>query len=106
MRGDNPNDKGEGSSGSDRWYLGSSNRDVGSIHSDFCKTSAVQLCECNLIAIYPVSGWWKTRTNLERYNKKVRYALVVSLSTPKIDVDFYTPIITQIQNVSEITIGL
>lgn len=106
MRGDNPNDKGEGSSGSDRWYLGSSNRDVGSIHSDFCKISAVQICECNLIAVYPVSGWWKTRTNLERYNKKVRYALVVSLSTPKIDVDFYTPIITQIQNVSEITIGL
>ena len=106
MRGDNPNDKGEGSSGSDRWYLGSNNRDVGSIHSDFCKASAVQLCECNLIAVYPVSGWWKTRTNLERYNKKVRYALVVSLSTPKIDVDFYTPIITQIQNATEITIGL
>lgn len=96
MRGDDKKDKGEGSSGSDRWYLGSDNRDVGSIHSDFCELSAIDLCDCNYIAVYPVIGWWRERGYLNRYDKKVRYSLVVSLSTPKTDIDLYTPIITQI----------
>ena len=105
MRGDDKKDKGEGSSGSDRWYLGSNNRDVGSIHSDFCELSAVDLSECNLIAVYPVVGWWRERAYLKRYDKKVRYSLVVSLSTPKTDVDLYTPIITQITPAIEIPIS-
>ena len=40
MRGEDINDSGDGTSGSDRWYLGANNRDVGSIHSDFCELSA------------------------------------------------------------------
>lgn len=104
MRGDNKKDKGDGTSGSDRWYLGSNNRDVGSIHSDFCELSAVELSECNLIAVYPVVGWWRERDYLKRYDKSVRYSLVVSLSTPRTDVDLYTPIITQITPAIEIPI--
>lgn len=96
MRGDDKKDKGEGSSGSDRWYLGSNNRDVGSIHSDFCELNAAELSDCNLIAVYPVVGWWRERAYLKRYDKHIRYALVVSLSTPRTDIDLYTPIITQI----------
>lgn len=97
MRGDDRSDKGEGTSGSGRWYLGSDNRDVGSIHSDFIESNAVDLCDCNLIAVYPVIGWWRERAYLNRYDRKVRYSLIVSLTTPKTDVDLYTPIITQIQ---------
>ena len=104
MRGEDKKDKGDGSSGSDRWYLGSNNRDVGSIHSDFCELSAVELSECNLIAVYPVVGWWRERDYLKRYDKKIRYSLVVSLSTPSTDVDLYTPIITQITPAIEIPI--
>ena len=104
MRGDNKKDKGDGTSGSDRWYLGASNRDVGSIHSDFCELSAVELSGCNLIAVYPVVGWWRERDYLKRYDKSVRYSLVVSLSTPSTDVDLYTPIITQITPAIEIPI--
>mgnify|MGYP000843615204 FL=1 len=104
MRGDNKKDKGDGTSGSDRWYLGASNRDVGSIHSDFCELSAVELSGCNLIAVYPVVGWWRERDYLKRYDKNVRYSLVVSLSTPSTDVDLYTPIITQITPAIEIPI--
>ena len=104
MRGEDKKDKGDGSSGSDRWYLGSNNRDVGSIHSDFCELSAVELSGCNLIAVYPVVGWWRERDYLKRYDKSVRYSLVVSLSTPSTDVDLYTPIITQITPSIEIPI--
>ena len=98
-------DKGEGTSGSERWYLGSRNRDVGSIHSDFCRVTAVELCDCKNIAIYPVVGWWRQRNYLGKSNNKVRYAMVVSLSTPKVGVDFYTPIMTQIENVVETSIA-
>lgn len=104
MRGEDKKDKGDGSSGSDHWYLGSNNRDVGSIHSDFCELSAAELSDCNLIAVYPVVGWWRERAYLKRYDKSIRYALVVSLSTPRTDVDLYTPIITQITPAIEIPI--
>jgi hypothetical protein len=96
MRGENKKDKGEGTSGAEYWYLGSNNRDVGSIHSDFRTQYAVALCKANRIAIYPVIGWWRERTNLGCQNKKLRYSLIVSISTPEKEVDFYTPIVNQI----------
>ena len=99
MRGDDRKDKGEGSSGSSRWYLGSDNRDVGSIHSDFIRANAVDLCNANYIGVFPVIGWWKERSHLGKCNSKMRYSLVVSLSTPSTGIDLYTPIITQVQNV-------
>ena len=106
MRGDDMMDNGEGSSGSERWHLGSKNRDVGSIHSDYCKLSAAELCDCKHIAVFPVVGWWRERNYLGKHDSKIRYALVVSLSAPEVDVDFYTPIITQINNSVEIPIAI
>lgn len=101
MRGDDKKDKGEGTSGSERWYLGTDNRDVGSIHSDYCELAAADLCDCKNIAVFPVIGWWRERSYLGRYDKKIRYSLIVSLSTPKTDVDLYTPIMTEIKNIVE-----
>lgn len=98
MRGEDRKDSGEGSSGSDRWYLGTENRDVGSIHSDFIDSSAVELCDSKYIAVYPVIGWWRERSHLGKVNKKIRYSLVVSLETPDVEADLYTPIVTQITN--------
>ncbi len=104
MRGEDEKDKGDGSSGSDRWYLGVENRDVGSIHCDFCTLNAVELSECNYIAVHPIVGWWRERSYLGKSDSKVRYSLVVSLSTPRVDVDLYTPIITQIETATEISV--
>jgi hypothetical protein len=97
MRGEDRRDKGEGTSGSGNWYLGTRNRDVGSIHSDFRTQYGIDLCDAKLIAVYPVIGWWKKRTNLKCQNKKIRYSLIVSISTPEKEVDFYTPIVNQIE---------
>jgi hypothetical protein len=44
------------------------------------------------IAIYPVGGWWKEKPNLARYDKSVRYALVVSIRATAGEIDIYTPI--------------
>jgi len=104
MRGENKKDKGEGTSGSEYWYLGSNNRDVGSIHSDFRTQFAVDFCNMNKIAIYPVIGWWRERKNLGCQNKKIRYSLIISISTPEQKVDFYTSIINQIKTIIPIEI--
>ena len=96
-RGDDKKDKGAGTSGSSRWFLGKDNRDVGSIHSDIWTGMAIDLSESEYIAVYPVIGWWRERHNLGRYNEKLRYSLIVSISTPDEKIDFYTPIETIIQ---------
>lgn len=96
MRGEDTKDRGDGSSGSDRWFLGTANRDVGSIHSDTISCSAVDLCNANYIAIYPVVGWWRERSYLGKCDSQMRYSLVVSISSPRNDIDLYTPIVTQI----------
>lgn len=96
-RAEDPNWRNElGKSAS--WYLGTKNRNVGSIHSDFMCVPAVDLSNANDIAIYPVGGWWKNRKRLKRYYDKIRYSLIISLSTKETEVDFYTPIVTEIQN--------
>ena len=102
MRGNDLSDNGEGSSR--EWHLGTKNRDVGSIHSDFCKVPAVDLCDANYIAVYPVIGWWRERSHLGKTNKKMKYALIVSIETPETEVDLYTPIVTQIEQEVSITV--
>jgi hypothetical protein len=104
MRGEDKNDRGEGDSGSSRWYLGSDNRDVGSIHSDFIIDSAINLCKANYIAVYPIIGWWRERSYLGKCESKVRYSLVITISTPSEKIDLYTPIITSIPNYVEVEI--
>ncbi|WP_289980786.1 S8 family peptidase [Lactobacillus sp. UCMA15818] len=87
-----------------KWYLGTTNRDVGSIHSDFCKAPAVDLCDVNYVAVYPVIGWWRERPNLGRFNNRLRYSLIVSIETPETKYDLYTAITNQITNKQEIEI--
>ncbi|MFJ8747365.1 S8 family peptidase [Embleya sp. NPDC127516] len=79
----------------DHWLLGPQNRNRGSLHSDVWRGSAVQLAECGVLAVYPVSGWWKTHNRQDRIGRGVTYALLVSLSTD-VGTDLYTPIATQL----------
>lgn len=90
---------------SNDWYLGVNAHGFGSIHSDFIVANAVDLCESKYVAVFPVGGWWKERGYLGKYNKKVRYSLVVSLSTPEMGIDLYTPIINQVGTVIPIAIS-
>ena len=85
---------------SKRWLIGADNRNRGSIHSDELNLTAAQLATCNLIAVYPIGGWWKTRTNLEKFNKKLRYSLIVSLDTPTENIDLYNAVKTKIETVT------
>ena len=82
------------------WTLGPDNRDIGSLHSDLAEMSAVDLCEMNYIAVYPVKGWWATRKKLERFNSKARFSLIVSVTTPKVETDLYSAVKSAIANKS------
>ena len=91
------NEELENESGSDRWLIGMKSRTSGSIHSDIWRGTAGQMAACNMIAVYPVIGWWRQRTHLGRWNTQTRYSLIISLETPALELDLYTPVITQIQ---------
>lgn len=93
-----------GSADSSRWTIGANNRDVGSIHSDYIEDTAINLAECKYVAVYPVGGWWKLRTNLKMYNKQLRYSLIVSLETPSQEIDLYSEVINKIANIVNVPV--
>lgn len=74
------------------WVIGKQGRHRGSLHSDIWRGSAAELASRGVIAVYPALGWWKSRPALERYNNPVRYALIVSISAPEVNVDLYTAV--------------
>lgn len=80
------------------WGLGPESVSVkGSIHSDAWTGTAVQLAASNLLAVFPVTGWWRYRRDPEVVERKARYSLIVSISTEDTTVDLYA----EIQNAIE-----
>ncbi|AEY01638.1 hypothetical protein GU3_09410 [Oceanimonas sp. GK1] len=79
------------------WLLGES-RNKGSIHKDIWEGTAADLAERGLLAVYPATGWWRTRKKLERYKKLSRYSLIVSIETPAEDIDLYSAIEAKIKS--------
>ena len=71
------------------WLIGRQQRHKGSIHSDIWRGTAGELASRGFVAVYPTSGWWKTRPALERYGQSARYSLVVSISAPQTHIDLY-----------------
>jgi hypothetical protein len=78
------------------WEVGDRLTRKGSIHSDTWSGSAAELADCGVVAVFPVTGWWKERPHLECWNRQACYGLIVTIQTPETDVDLYTPIATQI----------
>lgn len=78
------------------WTVGKQNRHKGSLHSDIWRGSAADLASRGVIGVYPALGWWKTRPGLERYDGTARYALVVSIRAPEVDVELYSAVANQI----------
>ena len=78
------------------WVLGTQRRHRGSVHSDIWRGPAADLASRGVLAVYPVSGWWRTRPKLERYDQRAHYSLVVSIRAPSVDVALYTAIENQV----------
>lgn len=86
---------GQGDAGD--WYLEADLRDRGSLHSDILHSAtAAEVAARNILAVYPVTGWWKEQWKAARARARVRYALLVSIETEGQDVDIWTPIVQQV----------
>lgn len=90
--GGHPGTEGPG----DKWLIGDA-RNVGSVHSDIWQGQAAELASSNIIGVYPSVGWWRERHNLNRWIRQTRYTLIVSVYTPELDVDIYTPVATKVK---------
>jgi hypothetical protein len=81
------------------WQFGHAMRgltSVGSIHSDLWRGKAVDLASRRHLAVYPTMGWWNKRQHLNGWQKSARYSLVVTIATPDVETDIYTPVANQI----------
>ena len=79
------------------WVVGPNGRSHGSIHCDWWEGAAADLAASGFLAIYPVTGWWRERKQLGRWESDARYCLIVTLET-EADVQLYTAI----QNVATV----
>ncbi len=89
---------------SNGWQLGPQLRTRGSLHSDTWIRYADQLANMHTIAVYPVGGWWKYRTGIDRWQNRVRYSLIVSIDVPDESVDIYSVVENQI--LTQVEVGV
>lgn len=87
----------------DGWIFGRNRRDVGSIQIDELTCAASDLARRNLIAVHPVTGWWKMKTVKEPEKLSARFALVVEIDAGNTEADLYTEVETAIKNLSVVT---
>jgi hypothetical protein len=62
-----------------------------------------ELAQRSAIGVYPIGGWWKENPQHKRYDRRVRYGLIVSIRATNAAVDIYTPVQAQITVPTEIT---
>jgi hypothetical protein len=74
------------------WLLGSKAMQAGSLHCDLWRGHAIDLAAHDLIAIYPVGGWWKSHTGQDRVEDRGRYSLIISISAAGQAVDLYSEV--------------
>ncbi len=79
------------------WFFGSNQQQApGSLHNDIWTGPAIELANKGAIAVYPVAGWWKNRRTVDQSDQGVNYSLVVSIESPSVEVDLWTPVAQQI----------
>lgn len=86
------------------WLFGpEAQRAPGSLHTDIWTGTASDLAQRGLVAVYPVGGWWKEQASRGRVDHEARYSLIVSISTPDVDTDIWTPVAQQVGITTTIT---
>lgn len=90
LRATSSNDTGE-------WFFGPDHqRAPGSLHTDIWFGSAADLAQRGALAVFPVTGWWKENKARDRSDAGARYAMILSIETPDLDADVWTPVAQQI----------
>lgn len=86
----------------DLWEFGSVRRDVGSLHIDQLRCRASDLARRNLIAVHPVTGWWKSSALLEAGLPTVRFALIIEIDAEELEAELYIEVGTAIAAMSAV----
>lgn len=94
---DDPSDRAIVTPDDNRWRFGPNSISAGSLHCDVWTGPAADLAARDIVCIKPVMGWWRERASPAICNKQTRYALVMTLSTPDVDIDLHTPISNVVQ---------
>ncbi|PJI85996.1 subtilase family protein [Yoonia maricola] len=74
------------------WVFGSTAVSAGSLHCDVWRGDAAKLLTRDMICVYPVAGWWKSSKIPGKNSQMARYALIVSIKSPSLEIDLHTPI--------------
>lgn len=90
----------------ERWMLGPQSVAAGSLHCDVWTGPAIELVGRDKLCVKPVVGWCRERANKTVCNARRRYALIVSLKAPNVEVDLYTPITTTIDAMIAAELGI
>jgi hypothetical protein len=86
---------------STKWLVGPGAVSAGSLHCDIWKGPAIDLASIDMIAVHPVTGWWKTHLGQRKAKAKGRYCLLVSIDAREQDCDLYSEISTAIEPLIE-----
>lgn len=87
------------------WLFGSNQQQAaGSLHTDIWSGSAADLASKGAIAVYPVAGWWKNRAQFDQSEQGVHYSLIVTIESPEVEVDLWTPVSQKISGGVPVTI--
>jgi hypothetical protein len=78
------------------WVIGPQRRHKGSLHVDELTCTAAELASRGCLAVYPTGGWWKDLPAAERRDRPLRYSLVVTIETPEVGADIWTPVAQQV----------
>lgn len=84
----------------DGWAFGPNRRDVGSLQIDQLTCAASDLARRNLIAVHPVTGWWKAKSVPDPENLSARFALVVEIDAGTVEAELYAEVQTAIANMT------
>jgi len=74
------------------WFLKHRLRTIGSTHSDQWTGPAVNLLSRDLIAVYPVVGWWRENVDRGHCSEQARFSLILSLKVQSEAINLYAPI--------------
>ena len=81
------------------WVIGKNSSSKGSIRKDFITLTGREMSERNILAVFPKNGWYKNLKRQKKFDEKVRYSLIISLETEENEIDLYTPVFNEINNI-------
>jgi hypothetical protein len=74
------------------WFLGPIARHTGSLHHDIWTGPAAYLADKGTLAVYPVGGWMKDAPRQRQGRDRLRYSLIISIETTKLDADLWAEV--------------